>query len=329
MLNEKKDHNKLKWLLLNTMSSKEQLKDSPAGQSQKTLTGLLCAVTAYLTWGISPVFFKMLAAVPAFEILMHRMVWSFLFLLPIIIISRRWVYFKDALTKWDNFKLLLISTLLVSGNWFLFIWAINSDHILQTSLGYYIAPLVNVLLGTVFLKEGLRRLQIIAILLAGTGVSYLTFHHGIFPWVALGLAVSFGLYGFIRKIAPVGALEGLAVETLVLSFPAAVYLYYLERKGAGAIFHSGITIDLLLMGTAMVTAFPLLMFTIGARRLRLITIGFLQYIAPSCTFILAVFVYREPFTSAQVYTFIMIWLALIIFSTDAVLMNREKSSGAN
>jgi len=296
------------------------------GQSREALTGLFCAVLAYLTWGVSPIFFKMLASVPAFEILMHRMVWSFFFLLLIIIVFKRWKTFKEALTNWYNFRLLLISTILVSGNWFLFIWAINSNHILQTSLGYYISPLVNVLLGTVFLKERLRNLQVAAILLAGIGVGYLTVQHGEFPWVALGLATSFGLYGFIRKVAPVEALEGLAVETLILSLPAAAYLFYIDHLGKGALFCSGLDIDLLLMGTALVTAFPLLMFTIGARRLRLITIGFLQYIAPSCTFILAVFVYREPFTRVQVFTFVMIWLALAIFSADAVLLTRQSDT---
>jgi len=291
----------------------------PNRENRQTSIGLSCAVLAYLTWGISPVYFKTLAFVPALEILMHRMVWSFLFLLLIIIIFKRWRPFKEALTNRHNFRLLLASTILVSGNWFLFIWAINSDHILQTSLGYYISPLVNVLLGTVFLKERLRNLQIIAVILAGSGVGYLTFHHGQFPWVALGLAISFGLYGFIRKIAPVEALEGLAVETLILSLPAAMYLFYLDYLGVGSVFRSGVHIDLLLMGTALVTAFPLLMFTIGARRLQLITIGFLQYIAPSCTFILAVFIYKEPFANVQICTFIMIWLALVVFSADAVL----------
>jgi chloramphenicol-sensitive protein RarD len=307
------------------MPPKEPSQES-VRRARKTLTGLSCAVLAYLTWGISPIFFKMLASVPAFEILMHRMVWSFLFLFLIIILSKRWKPFKKALTNWYNFRLLLVSTILVSGNWFLFIWAINSNHILQTSLGYYISPLVNVILGTVFLKERLRNLQSVAILLAGLGVGYLTFHHGVFPWVALGLATSFGLYGFIRKIAPVEALEGLAVETLILSLPAAAYLFYLDHLGKGALFCFGLHIDLLLMGTALVTAFPLLLFTIGARRLRLITMGFLQYIAPSCTFILAVFVYKEPFTSVQVYTFIMIWLALVIFSTDAVWLTYQSGN---
>ncbi|RJP74763.1 MAG: EamA family transporter RarD [Desulfobacteraceae bacterium] len=287
-------------------------------ENRKSVTGLFCAVSAYLTWGFSPIFFKAMASVPAFEILMHRMVWSFLFLLLMVILFKRRRRLTEALTSRHNLKLLSLSTLLVSGNWFLFIWAINSNHILQTSLGYYINPLVNVLLGTVFLKERLRKLQMVAVVLAGLGVGYLTVHHGEFPWIALTLAVSFGLYGFIRKTAPVEALEGLTVETLILSIPAALYLLYLHHTGAGSLFHDGFQMDLLLMGTALVTAFPLLLFTIGARRLRFVTMGFLQYIAPSCTFVLAVFVYQEPFGRAQVYTFIMIWLALTLFSIDAV-----------
>jgi chloramphenicol-sensitive protein RarD len=285
---------------------------------RQSVTGLFCAVSAYLTWGFSPIFFKAMASVPAFEILMHRMVWSFLFLLLMVILFKRRRRLTEALTSRHNLKLLSLSTLLVSGNWFLFIWAINSNHILQTSLGYYINPLVNVILGTVFLKERLRKLQMTAVVLAGSGVGYLTLHHGEFPWIALTLAVSFSLYGFIRKTAPVEALEGLTVETLILSIPAALYLLYLDHTGAGSLFQVDVHTDLLLMGTALVTAFPLLLFTIGARRLRFVTMGFLQYIAPSCTFVLAVFVYGEPFGRAQVYTFIMIWLALTLFSIDAV-----------
>jgi chloramphenicol-sensitive protein RarD len=288
---------------------------------RQSLTGLACAILAYLTWGISPIYFKAIRSVPAFEILMHRMVWSFLFLLFMVVLFRRGKQLVQAVTNRRNQKLLFASTLLVSGNWFLFIWAINSNHILQTSLGYYINPLVNVLLGTILLKERLRSMQVIAVVLAGIGVGYLTIHHGRFPWIALGLAVSFGLYGFIRKTAPVEALEGLTVETMILFFPAALYLWHLDHLGTGSVFRSGIHIDLLLMGTSLVTAFPLLMFTIGARRLRFVTIGFLQYIAPSCTFILAVFVYHEPFGRAQIYTFILIWLALALFSIDAVRAN--------
>lgn len=293
--------------------------EQPASKTRHAVGGLACAVLAYLTWGVSPAYFKLLIPVPAFEILMHRMIWSFFFLMLIIISLKRWRPFKAALTDLRTLRILFVSTLLVSGNWFLFIWAVNSDHILQTSLGYFICPLVSVLFGTVLLKERLRRLQVIAVVLASAGVGYLTLSHGQFPWVALGLAFSFASYGLIRKTAPVEALEGLAVETLILSLPATGYLMYLDSSGSGAIFRTGMRTDLLLAGTAMVTGLPLLMFTVGARRLRLVTIGFLQYIAPSCTFILAVFVYEEPFAGVQMCSFIMIWLALVVFSVDTAL----------
>lgn len=287
------------------------------------LGGLACALTAYLIWGLSPVYFKSLAAVPAFEILTHRMIWSFAVLLPLTVWLKRWGAFVAALKNRRTLAVLLASTTLVGFNWFLFIWAINSDRILQASLGYYINPLVNILLGTLFLRERLRPLQVGAVGLAGAGVLYLTVHQGAFPWVALGLAFSFAFYALIRKTAPVEALEGLLTETMLLSMPAAAYLYYLDRQGIGAIFRIGTKTDLMLMGTALVTAVPLLLFTMGARRLHLTTIGFLQYLAPSCTFLLALFVYHEPFSAAQGWTFALIWTALALFSTDAFRHHRE------
>lgn len=211
-----------------------------------------------------------------------------------------------------------MTTTIVSCNWFLFIWAIHNNNVLQTSLGYFITPLVNVLLGTVFLKERLRLLQITAVSIAACAVFYLTVSYGSFPWVALSLAFTFGFYGLIRKIAPVSALVGLSVETLLLSIPATGYLIYLDAGGFGAFLHNGFKTDLLLMGAALVTALPLLLFTMGARRINLSTIGFLQYIAPSCTFLLAVFVYDEPLSGDQIFTFIMIWVALSIFSADSL-----------
>jgi chloramphenicol-sensitive protein RarD len=228
-----------------------------------------------------------------------------------------------ALTSGRTILILLVTTLLVACNWFLFIWAINSGHILQTSLGYYINPLVNVLLGFVFLKERLRRLQGVAVGLAAVGVTYLTISYGQFPWVSLALAFSFGLYGLVRKVAPVSALVGLTLETFLLSIPAAAYLVYIDGAGRGAFMHAGTTISFLLVGAALVTGLPLLLFTMGARLLRLSTVGFLQYIAPSCTFLLAVLVYREPLVPAQLFTFGMIWSALAIYSYDSVLAHRR------
>ena len=302
------------------MSSK-----ATATSSRQTLVGFPCALSAYLIWGLTPIYFKTLASVPAFEILMHRIFWSFLFLLPLAVVLKRGRALVAALTAGRTLLILTASTLLVAFNWFLFIWAINSNHILQTSLGYYINPLVNVSLGVVFLRERLRPLQKIAILMAAAAVLQLTVFYGEFPWVALCLAFSFGFYGLIRKVAPVGALEGLTVETFLLSMPAGAYLVYLDSLGQGTIFRLSPRLDHLLIGTALVTAVPLLLFTLGARRLHLSTIGFLQYIAPSCTFLLAVLVYGEPFSLPQMITFGVIWLALAVFSADAVLFYRRNT----
>ncbi len=283
-----------------------------------TAWGVVFSASAFLIWGISPIYWKALGAVPALEIILHRIVWSFFFLVPLVIIMRRWQAFKDALKNYRTVLILLFTALIVGGNWLLYIWAVNTDRLIQASLGYYINPLVNVVLGMVFLKERLRPPQIVAVILAAAGVLYLTVYYGEFPWIALVLAVSFGFYGLIRKIVPVGSLVGLTVETLLLSIPALVYLFYLDSLGAGTFWRKNLTMDLLLMGCAIATATPLLFFTLGARRLNLSTVGLLQYIAPSCMFVLAVFLFREPFAKAQVVTFILIWTALAIYSTDSV-----------
>ena len=295
----------------------------------ESLAGAACAVGAFLIWGLSPIYFKTLRAVPSFEILMHRMVWSFLFLLPLVAFTRRRKEFKAALTSRRTILILLVTTLLVSGNWFVFIWAINNDLILQTSLGYYINPLINVALGLVFLKERLRPAQIVAISLATIGVLYMTIEIGHPPWIALFLAFSFGFYGLIRKVAAVNALVGLTVETLLLSCPAAIYLFYIYVHGEGAFLHGDTRIDLLLLAAALVTALPLLLFTIGARQIHFSTIGILQYIAPSCTFLLAVLIYGEPFRSAQLWTFLLIWLALFIYTVDSVIYYRRYRTKSN
>ena len=219
---------------------------------------------------------------------------------------------------------LFITAIFISGNWFLYIWAVNNDYLLQASLGYYINPLVNVVLGMVFLQERLRKPQMIAVLLATIGVLYLTIQYGEFPWIALALALSFGLYGLIRKMAPVGSLVGLAVETMLISLPATMFLLYLDSQGVGTIFRVNFKLDLLLIGCAPLTAVPLLFFTLGAKRLYLSTLGLMQYIGPSGMFVMAVFVYGEPFSKAQVWTFVMIWSALAIYSTDSVLYYRRQ-----
>ncbi|MGD2024333.1 MAG: EamA family transporter RarD [Desulfobacterales bacterium] len=303
-----------------TLNDSSNINRSPGTDST---AGVAYAVSAFLIWGISPIYWKTLRSVPALEIILHRIVWSFFLLVPLIVIMRRWQEFIAVFKNLRTLLILLFTALIVGGNWLLYIWAVNSDHLLQASLGYYINPLVNVVLGMVFLKEKLRAPQILAVVLAAVGVLYLTVYFGEFPWIALMLAVSFGFYGLIRKVAPVGAVVGLSVETLLLSIPALIYLYHLDRLGQGSIFRVSLKLDLMLMGCSVVTALPLLFFTLGARRLYLSTMGLLQYIAPSCMFVLAVFLFREPFASAQVVTFVLIWTALAIYSTDSVRYYRH------
>ncbi|MDZ7581221.1 MAG: EamA family transporter RarD [Deltaproteobacteria bacterium] len=288
--------------------------------------GAAFAVGAFLIWGLTPIYFKTLRAIPAIEILMHRMVWSFLLLLPFVVFTNRRDEFRSVISSGRTMLILLATTLLVSSNWFVFIWAINNDRILQTSLGYYINPLINVLLGVVFLKERLRQVQLMAVILAAVGVVYLTVEIGRPPWIALFLAVTFGFYGLIRKVVSVNALVGLTIETLLLSLPAVIYIGSLYVHGSGAFLRIDGRTDILLMCAALVTALPLLLFTIGARKIHFSTVGILQYIAPSCTFLLAVFVYREPFRAAQLWTFMLIWTALLLYSIDSVVYFRRHHS---
>lgn len=290
----------------------------------QSLPGVVFALTAFLIWGASPVYWKALGDIPALEIIMHRVVWSFFFLLPLLWWQGRWFEFLGVLRKPRTVATLLLTAILVAANWLIYIWAVNHNLVLQASLGYYINPLVNVLLGALFLKERLRRFQFAAVLLATIGVVYLTVRLGQFPWVSLTLAVSFGIYGLIRKIVAVGALVGLLVETALLSIPALIYLGTLHAAGTGAFFVSGPRPSIFLIGSALVTALPLLLFSKGARRLTLTTLGFLQYVAPSCMFLLGVLVYDEPFSAEQVKTFLMIWGALAIYSADSALFYRRQ-----
>ena len=290
-----------------------------------SIFGVIYAGMAFIIWGLSPVYWKALITVPAFEIIMHRIVWSFVFLVCLIVLQRRWYEFWAVLKNGRMILTLFATAIFVSGNWLLYIWAVNHNYLLQASLGYYINPLVNVVLGMVFLRERLRKPQILAVLVAAIGVLYLTIFYGEFPWIALTLALTFGFYGLIRKVAPVGSLVGLTVETMLLSIPAIIYLAYLHFQGVGFIFRVSYKFDLLLIGCAPLTAVPLLFFTLGAKRLYLATVGLMQYIGPSGMFMLAVFFYGEPFLKAQVWTFIMIWSALVIYSTDSVIYYRRQA----
>lgn len=279
--------------------------------------GVVYAAGAYMLWGLLPLYWKALQHVPAIEILAHRMVWSLAVVFLLATARRQVRPIGLALRHGRIVRLFLITALLLSINWFLYIWAVNTGHIVETSLGYFINPLVNVLLGVVFLRERLRPWQGVAITLALTGVAYLTVNYGALPWIALTLAGTFGLYGLLRKTAPLESLPGLALETLLLFPPALAYLLYLEWIGRAAFGHAGATTTLLLIGAGVVTALPLLLFAAGARRITLISLGILQYIAPTTQFLIGVFVYGESLTLARLIGFSLIWLALGIYTVDA------------
>ena len=293
---------------------------------QESLSGVAYASGAFLIWGLSPIYWKVLQSIPALETIMHRALWSFFFLLIILIFQGHFNEFMVAVKNRRTLMILFPTTMLLGFNWFIYIWAVNNDHILQASLGYFINPLVNVLLGIIFLRERLRPLQTASLGLAVVGVVYLTFHYGEFPWIALSLAFAFGFYGLIRKVAPVSSLVGLSVEMLLFSVPALAYIVFLDSKGTGALFHMSTKIDIFLIGTAFMTAFPLLIFTLGTRRLNLSTVGFLQYIAPSCMFLLGVFLYNEPLSSAHMLTFVLIWTALGLYSVDTAMHYRQSKN---
>ncbi|HEX6289520.1 MAG TPA: EamA family transporter RarD [Herpetosiphonaceae bacterium] len=281
--------------------------------------GVLYAAGAYILWGLLPIFWKALHHVPALEILAHRMVWSLVFVLALLAVQGHWAWLG---VVFQNASVLLAFTttaVLLSLNWFIYIWAVNAGYIVETSLGYFINPLVNVLLGTLFLKERLRRWQAVAIAVAVSGVLYLTVQYGALPWIALTLAGSFGIYGLLRKTASLNSLEGLTLETLLLFPPALAYLIYLEWAGRGAFAHTDLTTSLLLVASGVATALPLLLFASGARRITLTLTGILQYIAPTMQLLIGVLIYGESLSGDRLIGFCLIWLALAIYSVEGLL----------
>lgn len=295
----------------------------PREREREGLIGGLCALGAFGTWGFLPIYFKIMHEVSAFEILAHRIVWSVVLVGLFLVIIGRWQEVLAVLRDRRLVFWLCVSATLLSLNWLLFIWAVTHDQMLQGSLGYYINPLVNVVLGVLLLGERLTKPQWIAVLLSILGVIALATGVGEFPWIAVTLGLLFGFYGYVRKTAPVGAAAGLFVETLVVIVPAAVYLVYLAAIGEGAFRTVSLGYDVLLIMAGIVTAVPLILFSAAARRLRYATVGFFQYLAPTLQFILAVAVYGEAFTDAHKITFALIWLALAIYSFD-VWRTRKK-----
>ncbi len=286
--------------------------------------GIWYGIGAYVTWGLFPIYWKWLHAVPALQLIGHRILWSFVMLFTFIFLSRQWGVFRATALKPRVLRIYLVAATLIGINWLVYIWAVNAGYIVQVSLGYYINPLLNVLMGVLFLRERLRPSQWVPLGLAAAGVLYLNFAYGSLPWIALTLAFSFGLYGLVKKTAPLGSLYGLTLETGLLFLPALLYLLFAETTRQGAFLHSGAISDVLLVGAGLMTTIPLLMFASAARRIPLSLVGILQYIAPTLQFLLGVLVYGEPFTHTQFIGFGIVWLALILFGVEGYLATRSR-----
>ncbi|HVR42642.1 MAG TPA: EamA family transporter RarD [Thermoanaerobaculia bacterium] len=288
------------------------------------LSGVLYGVAAYGWWGFVAIYFKLVAAVDPLEVLAHRIVWSVAVLLIMIAALGRWRSIAAVLRSGRALLWLAASTVLIAVNWYVFIWAVSHGRIVEASLGYFINPLVSVLLGFFFLGERLRRGEWVGVGLAALGVGWLTFGAGVFPSISLLLAFSFGGYGLVRKLAGVGPIEGLTIETALLLPLAAGWLLWRAHDGTAAFGEVSVGLDLLLLASGPVTALPLLWFAAAVRRLRLATIGLLQYIAPTIQFILAVAVYGEPFGGPRLVAFALIWIAIAIYSADNVRARRGR-----
>lgn len=290
--------------------------------------GIIYTAFSYFLWGILPIYWKWLNHVSAYEILANRIFWSFWFMLLFLFLSKRWkdftAYIKTSLTKKKQLFALLLASLLISMNWFIYIWAVNTNQMVEASLGYYINPLVSVLLGVFILKESLSKAQMVSFGLAAIGVLILTISYGDFPWIAVGLAFSFGLYGLAKKLIQVESSIGLTLETLTIAPLSLLYLGYMYNEGSLSLFHVSSGTDLLLIGAGAVTAIPLLFFSKGAQQIPLYMVGFLQYIAPTLTLILGIWVYNETFSFTHLISFMFIWLALTIFTASRVQYARKR-----
>jgi chloramphenicol-sensitive protein RarD len=286
--------------------------------------GQIYAILAFLFWGaIAPIYFKQVASVEPLEVLIHRIFWSFLILIPLLFITKQVNIFKIIIRDVQKLKYLAFSTFFISLNWLVFIWAVANDKIMETAFGYYINPLVSVFLGYVFFQERMTKYQNLAIFIAFIAVLYQLISLGSLPLVSLTLALSFAFYGMIRKKINIGSIVGLFVETLILMPFALIGIYYLMINDKISFFNSSEYINIMLSLGGLITIIPLLLFNGAATRMRLSTLGFLQYIGPTCAFLLAIFVYNEEFNSDKLITFTLIWIALIIFSLDSVNTNRK------
>jgi chloramphenicol-sensitive protein RarD len=280
--------------------------------------GILYAIIAYMMWGLFPLYWKQLETIPALQLIGHRIGWSFILLLLVILATRQWQAFRRVAFEWKTLRIYLAAAVLITINWFTYVWAVNNGFVVETSLGYYINPLFSVLLGVIVFRERLRLIQWLPIGFAVLGVLYLTVTYGSLPWIALILAFSFGLYGLIKKSAPLNSLYGLTLETGLVFLPAVAFLVFSELTGQGAFLHSSLQANWMMVGAGLVTVTPLLFFATAAPLVPLSTIGILQYINPTMQFLLGVLVYKEPFTHDRLIGFGLVWVGLIFFWVEGI-----------
>lgn len=291
-----------------------------------TNRGITAAVAAYGCWGFLPIFWKLLEEVPAPEILCHRMIWSLFLTMACIVTLGKLQIILQHLRCWRTVLRITVSASLLAVNWLIYIWAVNSGHIVETSLGYFINPLVAVAMAVIILGESLRFGQYFALLFAIAGVIYLTFSYGQFPWIALSLAITFALYGLLHKTTSLPALEGLALETLPLFLPAAAYLFFLDQVGDAAFLRDGLSPSVLLILTGAATSVPLLLFGFAAKNIPFSVLGLLQYIAPSINFFIGIFMYHEPFPPERLIGFILVWTALAIYLLENWMQRKRQET---
>ena len=288
--------------------------------------GIVFASLAYLAWGLFPLYFLQVAEVPALEVVMHRTVWSMLFMLVLLLVLRRWAWLKGLSRQPKILAAFALSAMLLASNWLVYVWAVQHQHLLDASLGYFINPLVNIALGFFFLHERPRRLQWLAVAIATLGVGWLAWQTGHPPWVALTLGLTFGFYGLLRKVATLGAMEGLTLETMMLTPFAIGAIAWWTWQGSSAMSQGHTATNLWLLAAGPLTAIPLLLFAAGARRIPMTTLGLLQYIGPTLQFTLGVYVFHEAFSPSRLIGFVLIWSALLLYSVDGWQHSRRNQA---
>ncbi|MXQ53376.1 EamA family transporter RarD [Shimazuella alba] len=293
-----------------------------SSQQKDDRVGMWYATATFISWGILPIYWNSMKQVPSLQILAHRFVWSFIFVAILITLNKQWPLIKQVFSNLTTVFYIAGCAIFISANWFIYIWSVTNNHVIECSLGYYINPLISIAFGMIFFKERLNKWQTVSLCLASISVIILTIQYGQIPWISLSLALSFALYGLFKKLVQADAMISLALETMIMAPFALIYLAFLEANGTGAIAHVSPLVMVLLICSGIITALPLLWFAIGSKRVSMFTMGFLQYIAPSLNLILGIFFFHETFTSIEFISFGFIWIALLIFTFSRMRLSK-------